>query len=146
MHVGLQPCKHESCLYHGFVEGKQVLFLRQVDDFAVAREDVNISDKVIDIISSKLSVPMKKLGVVERYNGVGIQQTKDCIKIHTTLYLKKILDNHNWLNDKKTIPINPIPMRNESKYCNMLDEVQGPEGEQGKFDLETSMGFHTDKH
>lgn len=26
--VGQEPCTHEPCLYHGYVEGKQVLFLR----------------------------------------------------------------------------------------------------------------------
>lgn len=84
---------------------------------------------------------MKKLGIVERYNGVDVLQTKDYVKIHTSLYLKKILNTHGWLNDKSTIPVNPIPMRNESKYFNMLDTVTGPNDAQGKIDLEDEAGF-----
>ena len=106
-HVGLTPCTHKPCLYHGVVDGKQMLFLRQVDDFAVACESTGITDKAIDIISSKLSALMKKLGVVTRYNGVDIQQTTDYIKIHIYLYITKILEGHNWLNDKKKHTDNP---------------------------------------
>lgn len=81
-HVGLQPCRHEPCLYAGLFEGQPVLFLRQVDDFAVSCKDPELANKVIDKISEKLSAPMKKLGVVNRYNGVDITQTTDFIKIH----------------------------------------------------------------
>lgn len=68
-HVGLQPTSHEPRLYEGEVEGEKVLFLRQVDDFAVACKNVSISKKVIDLISAHLSAPMKHLGIIDRFNG-----------------------------------------------------------------------------
>ena len=34
--VGLTPTIHEPCLYSGVIEGKRVIFKRQVDDFAIA--------------------------------------------------------------------------------------------------------------
>ena len=43
-HVDLQPCRHEPRLYGGVVDGESVLFLRQVDDFAVACRNPAISD------------------------------------------------------------------------------------------------------
>ena len=90
-HIGLKPCRHEPCLYAGIFEGQAVLFLRQVDDFAVSCKDPEIAKKVIDKISEKLSAPMKKLGVVDRYNGVDVTQTTDYIKIHSKTFLTKII-------------------------------------------------------
>ena len=91
--VNLQPTTHELCLYSGYVDGHKVLFLRQVDDFAVACADVDTANKVIDLISTKLSAPMHKLGVISRYNGIDVKQTSDYIKIHNATYLKKTLKN-----------------------------------------------------
>jgi hypothetical protein len=36
--LGLQPTVHEPCLYSGVIEGKRVIFKRQVDDFAIAHD------------------------------------------------------------------------------------------------------------
>ena len=38
-HIGLKSTTHEPCLYSGTYKGKDVMFLRQVDDFAVAAKD-----------------------------------------------------------------------------------------------------------
>jgi hypothetical protein len=39
--IGLTLTIHEPCLYSGTVHGKRVLFLRQVDDFAIAAPDAH---------------------------------------------------------------------------------------------------------
>ena len=140
-HVGLQPCRHEPCLYHGIVDGELVLFLRQVDDFAVTCSDTVISDKVIDLISAHLSAPMKKLGVVTRYNGVDINQTSDYIKIHSTTYLKKILENHDWNNDKEKCHVAPIPMKEDASYQTILDTTPVPTNDIEREQLENDMGY-----
>ena len=139
--VGLTPCTHEPCLYSGYVDGKKVLFLRQVDDFAVACTDTNVSNKVIDLISAQLSAPMHKLGIINRYNGVDIRQTHDYIKIHTKTYLTKILTNHGWLNDTYKSHVNPIPMKEDAAYQTILDRAEGPINETEKADLQQEMGF-----
>lgn len=64
-----------------------------MDDFAVACQDTNIANKVIDIISAELSAPMHKLGLITRYNGLDVTQTRDYIKLHSRTYLTKILKN-----------------------------------------------------
>ena len=139
--VNLQPCTHEPCLYSGVVDGEQVLFLRQVDDFAVACRDPNIANKVIDMISAELSAPMKKLGVVNRYNGIDIEQSNDYIKVHNTTYLTKVLKAHEWLNDSSQTPLNPTPMRDDSTYQKILDNAVGPTSEEEKFALHQEMNF-----
>ena len=118
--VELFPTTHEPCLYSGYVDGHKVLFLRQVDDFAVACEHVETVNKVIDLISAKLSAPMYKLGIIHRYNGIDVRQTPDYIKIHNATYLKKTLKNHEWLQDNKKLHINPIPMKEGTHYQQLL--------------------------
>ena len=69
-HIGLTPTTHELCLYNGTYKGYEILFLRQVDDFAVASTNVDICHDIINHISEHLNEKMKILGVVDRCNGV----------------------------------------------------------------------------
>ena len=140
-HVRLMTCRHEPCLYSGTFEGKEILFLRQVGDFAVACKCTDTANRLVDKISEKLSAPMKKLGIIDRYNGVDVTQTTGYFKIHSKTYLNKILENKECENDNAKHHINPIPMRENSAYLNILDSVSGPEDEDGKEKLETEMGF-----
>jgi hypothetical protein len=34
--IGLTPTIHEPCIYSGLILGERVLFMRQVDDFAIS--------------------------------------------------------------------------------------------------------------
>ena len=139
--VNLIPTTHEPCLYSGYVDGHKVLFLRQVDYFAVACDNIETANKVIDLISSKLSAPMHKLGVINRYNGIDVMQTQDYVKIHNATYLKKTLKNHAWLIDIQKSHVNPIPMKESTNYQQLLDMAKPPQTEEGKQHLEEEMGF-----
>jgi hypothetical protein len=74
---GLTPTTHEPCLYLGLIDGKRVLFMRQVDDFAVASPDERTASILLDMIDDKLTIPMKRQGFLDMYNGVDVLQTKD---------------------------------------------------------------------
>jgi hypothetical protein len=37
--IGLVPTVHEPCLYLGLIDGKQIIFKRQVNDFTIAAPD-----------------------------------------------------------------------------------------------------------
>ncbi len=56
---GLVPTVHEPCLYSGLIENKRVIFMRQVDDFAVAAPDERTVSFLLDMIDDKLTIPMK---------------------------------------------------------------------------------------
>ena len=60
--IKLTSTTHEPCLYYGVFKGKQVLFLRQVDDFAVAAKDNTACQEVIKAINNELSIDIKDLG------------------------------------------------------------------------------------
>jgi hypothetical protein len=40
--LGFVPTTHEPCIYRGNIDGHSVLFLRQVDDFAMAVDDPTV--------------------------------------------------------------------------------------------------------
>ena len=123
--VGLIPTTHGPCLYHGTINDNRVIFLRQVDDFAVASVDEYTCDVVIQAISKHLTAPMKNLGIIDRFNGLQVEQTQDYVKLHNTDYIQKIIKKHNW--DKEIPTANdPVPMRFDSSYLYMLETTIGP--------------------
>jgi hypothetical protein len=78
---------------------RSVLFLRQVDDFAMAFDDPAMYEKSCDLIDTRLNEPIKRLGLLELYNGTNIEQTRDYMRLHCTSYIDKILAANTWIGD-----------------------------------------------
>jgi hypothetical protein len=57
--IGLTPTIHKPCLYSGIINGQRVLFMRQVDDFAIAAPDAKTSDIFMDMIDDRLKILIK---------------------------------------------------------------------------------------
>ena len=142
--LNLKPCTHEKCLY--FTEnynntGKRVIFLRQVDDFAIACEDRATAKQVIQDINSKMTIDVKDLGVVSCFNGVDVLQTQEYIKLHNTTYINKIIQQHSWINDDNTpMPYHPLPMNPDTKYQHQLEQATPLEMDE-KLKLERKLNF-----
>jgi hypothetical protein len=88
--LGLQPATHEPCLYSGNFLGERLLFLRQVDDFAVAASNQETAMVLLTAINDKMRIEVKHLGLIDRFNGLDIQQTRYYVKLTCEKYLKKI--------------------------------------------------------
>ena len=71
-----KPTTHEGSLYTGNYKNKEILFLRQVDDFAVAANDEQTAIDLIEDINTRMTIDIKDLGRLTRYNGVDITQAK----------------------------------------------------------------------
>jgi len=141
--LGFKPCYHEPCLYvNKNFNGETVYFLRQVDDFAVSASSKTICDSVISAINSKMTIDIKSLGTVNRFNGVDIDQTQEYIKVSTGTYIKKILTSKGWLDaaipDNSTIKY--TPMHSDNTYNKLIDEsIPIPDKELPA--VEKEMGF-----
>ena len=122
--LNLKPCHHEPCLYYTnntFGSSKKVLFLRQVDDFAIACQDKETAEQVIKAIDSKMTIQIKNLGLLTRFNRIDIVQTKQYIKLHNKTYIDKILTHHHWIhNENKPTHEFPIPMNNNNEFRKSL--------------------------
>ena len=138
--IGLLPAVHEPCLYSGNIEGHRILFLRQVDDFAVATALANMAQHLIDLINQKLRINLKNMGIIDRFNGIDVHQTRYYIKLTCEKYLQKMLTNHNWC-DATTIATKPTPLPPDTSYIQSLEQAIPPSTYPEQQDLQTQMGF-----
>jgi hypothetical protein len=122
--LGFQSTTHEKCIYQKTIAGEKVLFLRQVDDFAVSCRDTAISKEIIRQVGAQLQVPLNDLGTLTKFNGLDILQTRDYIKIYCESFLDKVLRQHGW--EETTKQHNPIPMRNDTAYQAQLESATLP--------------------
>jgi hypothetical protein len=102
--LGLTPTTHEPCLYSGTVAGQRVLFKRQVDDFVIATAYEITANILLDLIDKELSIPIKRQGLLDMFNGIDVTQTRDYIKIDCHTYVDKFCEKYlqTWLLSQKT--------------------------------------------
>jgi hypothetical protein len=139
----LKPCTHEPCLYYTNNynnTGKTVLFLRQVDDFAVACEDKTTAKNVIKQINDKMTIDVKDLGLITRFNGVDVLQSRDYVKIYNKVYINKILLRHEWIHKESPLSQFPIPMQTDTRYQRQLENADIPTSKEIST-LEEEYGF-----
>jgi hypothetical protein len=90
--LGFDHTTHEPCLYfkhhpeHGLI-----LVLRQVDNFLISAKTRQIADEVHQQIQSKMTNELNDLGVIKRFNGMDVAQTKHYLKISCHTYIDKII-------------------------------------------------------
>jgi deoxyuridine 5'-triphosphate nucleotidohydrolase len=138
----LKPTMHEPCLYYGKFNGHDVLFLRQVDDFAVAAENSKIATDIINKIDTFLSIKIKDLGQLERYNGVDIVQARNFITINNPTYIDKIVNEHRWMIDDCHMHNLPIPVTDEKELMRQLETAELPTNEEEQRQLQIKMRFN----
>ena len=141
--LNLKACTHEPNLYYtdnynGL--GKTVLFMKQVDDFCVSCQDRETAKAVIRAINDKMTIDVKELGLISRFNGMDIEQTRHYIKLSNALYINKILKNHQWINDEKPSAMFPIPMKSDSAYLHSIETAE-PFRPDERIKYESEMGF-----
>ena len=128
--LNLKPTTHEPCLYSGTHDGIKIFFLRQVDDFAIACPDESIAKSMIDKINQFMQVQIKYLGLLTRYNGVDVLQTREYIKIYNSTYINKILKGHqSWMEERYCANM-PIPMKSEQTFIRQIEKAVPPNNDQ----------------
>ena len=142
--LNLKPCTHEPNLYYTTDykgTGKTVLFLRQVDDFAISCQDKDTARDVIESINNEMTIDVKELGMISRFNGVDILQSRNFIRLSNETYLRKIFLHHLWLRDEHPLTKNkPIPMSDSATYQRKLEEAEPLSPEELEI-IEKEMGF-----
>ena len=139
--LGFDHCTHESCLYFKTTtEHGLVLLLRQVDDFLIGTKTEDIARAVQANIQLHMTNELHDLGIIKRFNGMDVQQTRDYNKISCHTYIDKVIEHHRW-QDEKAAKL-PLPMRTDSKYLAELELSYGPEDPKEQQELEKQMGFN----
>ena len=140
--LGLTSTTHEQCLYHGQFKGKEVLFLRQVDDFACGAAEDATTSALISAINKRMKIEVKDLGILDRYNGVDIRQTAHYVHLSCEVYIDKIVKGHEWITDDMHSARFPIPMIAESKFSRQMEDAKAPEDYKAQIKLQHEMGIH----
>lgn len=138
--LGFSPTVHEPCLYCGEVEGKRVLFLRQVDDFACAAPTQRICDIVFDMIDDHLQLTLKRLGQVTLFNGIDVLQTEQFVKISVETFIENACTKYQgtWLKEDKQVPhYKRTPLPRDDK----INTAVGDPDEKAQRALEKEMGL-----
>jgi hypothetical protein len=141
--IGLTPTIHELCIYSGIILGERVLFMWQVDDFAISAPSQPIANHLLDLIDDKLLIPMKRQGLVTLYNGLDILQTKDYIKVSCEKYINRISNihlNQGWMKSY-LISDQPTPLPTTPPFMKALQTKEGDPDPVVQRALEKKMGF-----
>jgi hypothetical protein len=93
-----------------------------------------------NMINAQMRIEIKSLGIVTRFNGVNIHQTRDCIKISCKKCLKKMLLSHKWL-DNDLIVHKPTPLPSDSNYIQQLEQATPPATYLAQKLLQDQLGF-----
>ena len=125
--LGLTPTTHEPCLYSGVIDGKRVIFKRQVDDFALAVPDERTATILLDMIDEKLTIPMKRQGFLDMYNGIDVMQTRDYIKISSKSFIEKICDKYliTWMQNFTSTDDRPTPLPTDPTWYKKFNAAIG---------------------
>jgi len=124
-------------MYIGQIEGQRILFLRQVDDFAVAAQDITTAMTLID----KMRIQIKTMGIIDRLNGLDIHQTKNYIKLTCEKYLHKAMTEHKWVHEQP-IAEKPTPLPSDAPYIQTLESAPRPNTTAKQAALREEMGFN----
>jgi hypothetical protein len=87
-----------------------------------------------------MRIEVKHLGLITRFNGMDIHQTRHYIKITCEKYLFKMIKNHDWL--LQHIPVHPVPLPADNKYITTLETATVPQTLPEKLQLKMKMGFN----
>jgi hypothetical protein len=115
----------------------------QVDDFAISAPSQRIANHLLNLIDDKLSIPMKRQRLVTLYNGLGILQTSDYIKVSCEMYINWISNiylDHGWMK-LYLILDRPTPLRTTSPFMKELQTEEGDPNPVVQRTLEKKMGF-----
>ena len=138
--LGLTPTTHEPCLYSGVINGQRVIFMRQVDDFAIATPDEHTANILLDLLDDMLTMPIKRQGLLDMFNGVDVVQTRDYIKIDCHTYVEKMCTKYlaSWLNKIPLSENRPTPLPSDGDWLKGFNAATGPTDPKARAALETS--------
>ena len=122
----LKPTTHEGCLYSGKYKNQDILFFRQVDDFEVTASDKQTCMDLISEIDQHMTIDIKDLGRLSRYNGVDITQSKYYIKLSNSTNINKLLQEHEWLLHDTHISNIPLTVKKDHSFNQRMETAVPP--------------------
>jgi hypothetical protein len=138
---GLAPTIHKTCLYSGVLDGKQIFFERQVNNFAIAAPDQRTTNVLLDMLDEKLTMPIKRQGLLNMFNGVDVVQTRAYIKINCHTYVDKFCEKYlkTWLRKLHIADDCLTPLPTDINWLRDFNSLTGSRDPKVIAKLESSM-------
>ncbi len=78
------------------------------------------------MLDNRLTLPMKRMGLINLFNGLDIAQMVDFVKISCFTYLDKVLQKHlsTWLSDHD-LPSWPTPLPTTKTFLTSFLNAKG---------------------
>ena len=72
----------------------------RIDDFAIGAPDAHMADVLLDMLDDHLTIPIKRQGHLDMYNGVDILQTRHYVRLSCTSFIDKISEKYlaTWMS------------------------------------------------
>jgi hypothetical protein len=115
--------------------------MRQVDNFVITALDQCTADILVDMLDNNLTMPIKRQGLLDMFNGVNVIQTSHYIKIDCHTYIDKICAKYLdlWLNKVSLSENRPTPPPSDSTWLKKFNAAIGPNYPKELVALEASM-------
>jgi hypothetical protein len=139
--IGLTPTIHEPCLYSSIINGKRIILMQKVDDFAIAAPDQHTADILMDLLDDQLTMPIKRQGLLDMFNGVDVVQTKHYIKLYCHTYIAKLSAKYlaTWMNKIPLSDNRPTPLPSDADWLRNFNAAIGSDNPKELATLEKSM-------
>jgi hypothetical protein len=135
------PTTHEPCLYSSPIDGKRVVFMRQVKDFAIAAPKKGTANILLDMLDDELTMPIKRQGLLNMFNGINVVQTGYFIEIDCHTYVNKMCMKYlaTWLSKVLLSENRPTPLPSDADWIKGFNATTGPSDSKEQAALEASM-------
>jgi hypothetical protein len=111
--LGFRSTVQERNLYQGHYLNEEIFICRQTDDFAIAAFSARAATSLIHAIGAKVDIWDD--GLLTKFNGIDVDQTRNFVKLSCSSYLHRVLKAHSWEqpNHHETDCHNIIPISDE---------------------------------
>jgi len=103
-------------------------------------KDDDTATLLISNINVDLKLPIKIMGLITRFNGMDIQQSRHYIKITCIKYITKMVQSHPW-STLQPPPTMPLPFPSDKDSLRRLLQCDLPQMETEQKQLEERMGI-----
>jgi hypothetical protein len=126
--LGLMPMIHEPCLYSGTINSTRIVFMRQVNDFAIAAPDQRTADILLNMLDDKLAMPVKQQGLLNMFNGIDVTERRHYVKIDCHTYISKLSAKYldSWLRKVPLTATRPTPLPTNSTWLKKFNTATVP--------------------
>ncbi len=95
--------------------------------YAIAAPDERMANILLDLIDDELSIPMKRQGYLDMYNGIDVIQTRDYIKISSTSFIDKICKKYlnSWMQNFMSTEDRPTHLPTDPTWFKKFNAAVG---------------------